>query len=133
MSGSFIVRQRSDGRGGARPFGLEVGIGQSFVGKYFNIGGKNVKVTTDGRLNISKAIMEKHGIIGKDGRKRVTITYASTESRSGKEKRKYAGFIHKPLAKDKNRKNGWKVTMPRQKTKRGLKPAESGDYTWSPT
>lgn len=129
--GSFIVTARSDGRGGSRPFGVEPKKSESFIGKLFNIGGRDIKVTTDGRLNIPKKIMDSFGITGKDGRKRITITYTSTGKMPGKE-RKYAGFINKPLAKDKNRKNGWKVTQPRLKTKRGLKSADSGDYNWSP-
>lgn len=131
MTGSFIVKARVDGRGGARVFGLNPELTKSFIGKTFNIGGKNLKVTTDGRVNIPKKIMNEYGITGNDGRKRVTITYSSKIDRASK--RSYAGFVNKPLAKDKNRSNNWKTATPRKKTVRGLKPKDSPDYNWSPT
>lgn len=129
MTGSFIVKARVDGRGGARVFGLKPELTKHFIGNVFRIGGKDIKVTTDGRINIPKVIMDKHGITGTDGRKRISITYSSNTNRAGKQT--FGGFVNKPLAKDKNRSNNWRTMTPRKKTKRGLKPKDSPDYNWS--
>lgn len=129
--GTYIVKARNDGRGGARVFGLNPELTKKFIGKQFQIGNKSYKVTTDGRINIPKSIMNKYGIMGNDGRRRVSITWSSQWNR--KKEVTYAGFVNKPLAKDKNRTPNWKVTKPRKTTKRGLKPSDGVDYNWSPT
>lgn len=128
--GYYIVKARVDGRGGARVFGLKPELTKHFIGNLLNIGGKDYKVTTDGRVNIPRAIMDKYGVLGNDKRRRIVITYASKTDRQGK--RTFAGYVSKPLAKDKNRASNWKVAYPRKKTDRALKPADSGDYNWSP-
>lgn len=128
--GSYIAVSRIDGRAGARVFGLKPSMAKQFKGTLFRVGDALIPVQSDGRINIPKDVMNAIGTTGTDGRKRVTITYTSATERDGT--RKFSAFINKPLAKDKNRKTGWKVTKPRQKTKRGLKPSDSGDYTWSP-
>lgn len=130
MTGTFIIAARNDGRGGVRVFGLSPQASKGMVGKSFHIGDKVIKITTDGRINIPKSIMNDYGITGNDGRKRVTISFSSTSKRKGE--RRFAGYINKPLARDKNRKNGWKVISPRKKTDRALKPSDSRDYNWSP-
>ena len=94
-----------------------------------NIGGKNLIVTTDGIVNIPKKIMNEFGIIRKDGRQRVTFTFTSQTGRD--KKQTFAGFVNKPLSKDKNRSNGWRTLSPRKNTKRGLKPSDGRDYNWS--
>jgi len=129
--GSYIVKARVDGRGGARVFGLSPELTKKFIGKSFTLGNKSYKVTTDGRINIPKAVMNKYGILGTDGRRRVSITWTSQWNR--KKEVTYAGFINKPLAKDKNRSPNWRITKPRKITKRGLKPADGVDYNWSHT
>lgn len=129
--GSYIIKARSDGRGGARPFGLKPQVSKHFIGSMFNLGGKQYKVTTDGRINIPKKVMNDLGITGDDGRKRITMTFASSPDQARDEKT-FGMFANKPLAKDKNRPNNWKVVMPRQDTKRGLKPKDGVDYNWSP-
>ena len=83
-----IVRARKDGRGGIKPFGKytkrqwEKGKGGAWV----EIGKKKYKVTSDGRVNIPKKIMNEFGVTGKDGRKRVAIDFASKQSTSKKGK-----------------------------------------------
>lgn len=127
--GSYIVRARIDGRGGGRVFGLIPKLSKHFIGKMFRIGDTDIPVTTDGRINIPKEIMDRHGILGVDGRKRITITYSSNTNREGD--MTYGAFVNKPLSKDKNRDNNWRTVTLRKKTKRGLKPKDSPDYNWS--
>jgi hypothetical protein len=70
----FVVTARSDGRGGFRPFGT---FRASEAGTPVTIGDKSYVVGADGRVNIPKSVMNKYGVSGADGRKRVTIQFAS--------------------------------------------------------
>ena len=64
----YIVRARSDGRAGMPMFGLSGSRAKSFAGQ---------TVYIDGRINIPKDIMETYGVVGDDGRRRVSINFAS--------------------------------------------------------
>ena len=66
----MIVVARKDGRGGIKPFGK---YGKKQAGSMVKIGDKDYKVTKDGRVNIPKKYMEKYGITGDDGRKRIAL------------------------------------------------------------
>lgn len=76
-----IVVARKDGRGGIKPFGK---YGKRQKGATVEIGNKKYKVTTDGRVNIPKKIMDEWGITGTDERKRIAIDFASKQSTSKK-------------------------------------------------
>ena len=60
-----IVVSRADGRGGLR---IPVQHSKDFAGKRFSIAGKALTITTDGRVNIPKSVMEKYGSRMPDGR-----------------------------------------------------------------
>lgn len=60
-----IVVSRADGRGGLR---IPVQHSKDFSGKRFVIAGKALTITTDGRVNIPKSVMEKYGSRMPDGR-----------------------------------------------------------------
>ena len=70
---SIIVVARKDGRGGVRPFGS---YNKTQAGATVSIMNKDYKVTTDGRVNIPKSIMDK-GIKGADGRMRIEMRFAT--------------------------------------------------------
>ena len=109
-----IVRARAkDGRGGIRPFGT-YGKHQWRKGKggaWVEIGRKRYKVTTDGRVNIPKKIMDKWGITGEDGRKRIAIDFSSKQStgKKGEESNHWkdlAATISTPGKESKDAKTG---------------------------
>jgi len=75
-----IVRERSDGRGGMRPFGT---YGKKQAGGTVQIGAKKYKITKDGRVNIPKKIIKEYGVKGKDGRLRIEINFSSKKGVSG--------------------------------------------------
>src|SRR5690606_41053304 len=76
----YIVRARSDGRAGMPMFGLSGPRAKSFAGQTVYIGDREVTVGRDGRINIPKDIMETYGVVGDDGRRRVSINFASDRS-----------------------------------------------------
>lgn len=59
------VIARSDGRGGLR---IPAKNPKDLAFVPFDIGGRSVTITTDGRANIPKKIMEEHGVRLPDGR-----------------------------------------------------------------
>lgn len=65
-----VVVARSDGRGGLR---IPVYHSKSLVGKTIMIGKKRLTVTTDGRVNIPKKVMDEYGTRVKDGRMAIAI------------------------------------------------------------
>ncbi len=73
----FIVRARSDGRAGMPMFGLSGSHAKWFTGQKVHIGDREVTVGRDGRINIPKDIMETYGVVGDDGRRRLSINFAS--------------------------------------------------------
>jgi len=73
----YIVRARSDGRAGMPMFGLSKKRAKSFAGQTVHIGDRKVTVGRDGRINIPKDIMETYGVVGDDGRRRLSINFAS--------------------------------------------------------
>jgi len=60
-----IVVSRADGRGGLR---IPAQHPKDFAGARFAIAGKTFAITTDGRVNIPKSIMQKYGSRMPDGR-----------------------------------------------------------------
>lgn len=146
---TFIVSQRIDGRGGIKPFGT---YGTNQAGSKVDIGLQNkngspklMTVTKDGRVNIPKSVFDKVGIKGKDGRKRISITFSTAGGTDGWNDVK--AIAQKPLSIDKNlntydRQTKFRTTK-QQASGNGdisdldyegeeLKPSDSGDYNWSP-
>ena len=122
---TFIVRERSDGRGGIKPFNT---YNKTQAGAYVTIGSTKIKVTSDGRVNIPKEVMRTYGIKGDDGRYRIGITFSTKGGKDGWKNVK--AVVTKPLEKDKNAKQG--ATIKKSGSKGGvLKPSDSSDYTWS--
>ena len=59
------VISRGDGRGGLR---IPAAHARDFSGERLDIGGRSVGITTDGRANIPRKIMEEYGTRLPDGR-----------------------------------------------------------------
>lgn len=77
----IVVRARADGRGGFSPFRTHP---SAHAGEEVAIGNHFVKVSSDGRVNIPKALMEQVGTRGEDGRYRVVVeTGARTDPDRG--------------------------------------------------
>jgi len=122
---TFIVRARSDGRGGIKPFNTYT---SAQAGAYVTIGDTRIKVTSDGRMNIPKSIMDKYGITGDDGRKRVGITFTTGGGKNAWKDVK--AMVLKPLEKDRDGRQG--TTIKKAGSQGGvLKPSDGSDYTWS--
>ena len=66
----FVVKARSDGRGGFSPFAKH---GASHAGETVYIAGHPAIVSSDGRVNIPASVMRDVGILGSDGRYRVAV------------------------------------------------------------
>jgi len=64
------VISRGDGRGGLR---IPAAHPRDFAGERLNIGWSSVGITTDGRANIPRKIMEKYGTLLPDGRYALAI------------------------------------------------------------
>ena len=79
LTKNFYVTQRSDGRGGIRPFG---NYSKGQAGAEVKIGEQIYKVTTDGRVNIPKSIMEKYGV-GEPGKKSIGISFSAARKTEG--------------------------------------------------
>lgn len=76
----IIVTARSDGRGGFSPFAK---YGSAHAGEVVSIGGREARVSSDGRVNIPASIMRDVGVLGSDGRYRVAVeTGARTDDGS---------------------------------------------------
>lgn len=122
---SFIVRERSDGRGGIKPFNVYT---SEMKGAIVKIGEKEYKVTSDGRVNIPASLMKQYGVKGKDGRLRIGITFRSEEGTKGKYV--YAQVI-KPEKSAKDYAQG--RVIPRAfRSPKVLIPSDAPDYNWSP-
>ena len=122
---TFIVRARSDGRGGIKPFNT---FTKSHTGGYVTIGDTRIKVTSDARFNIPKSIMEKYGVTGDDGRKRIGITFTTGGGKEGWKDVK--AMVLTPTEKDRNGKQG--ATIKKAGSQGGvLKPSDGSDYKWS--
>lgn len=81
MSLPYTVVARSDGRGGIVPFGFKAGSkeAKAFAGSYFHIGEgiKPIKITSDGRINIPKSVMDSIGIKNSDGKQVINIQFST--------------------------------------------------------
>jgi len=122
----FVVTARSDGRGGFRPFGT---YSAKQAGAMVSIGSKSYKVGRDGRVNIPKAMMESMGILGADGRRRVTIEFASSKGIDGW--KKLGAVVGKPPEHLKDATTG-DILGRKLVMQDILEPYDSGDYSWSP-
>ncbi|MFA5744508.1 MAG: hypothetical protein WC936_06870 [Candidatus Nanoarchaeia archaeon] len=82
------VIARGDGRGGLR---IPAAHSRDFAGERLDIGGRSVGITTDGRANISRKIMEEYGTLLPDGRYAlaVDVGYRYTD-----EKLRIGGYIN---------------------------------------
>ena len=128
---SFIVRAKSDGRGMIRPFGT---YSKAQGGSTLKIGNKTIKVTPDGRANIPKSFMEKYGVAGKDGRKRLLITFKTEPRKKGGPEhwKKVFGRISQPRAEYKNMETGTQTRKFKFKQAKELQPSDTIDQNWSP-
>lgn len=127
MSFNFTVVARSDGRGGIKPFGV---YGAKQAGAKVTIGDKEYKVTSDGRVNIPKAIMDKYGIENSEGLKVVNIRFAT---RPGKDNWKNViAEIKTPTEDNKDKKTGEIAVKQRiGKDRNELEPKDSSDINWN--
>ena len=121
----FIVVARVDGRGGYRPFGA---YRKGQAGARVSIGNKSYRVGRDGRVNIPKSVMDK-GLTGFDGRKRVTIEFASSPGKEGW--RDVGAVIGTPDDTHTTSRTGDLVGRYEELTDE-LEPSDSSDYNWSP-
>jgi len=126
--GAFTVVARADGRGGLKPFGT---YGAKQAGAMVRIGDKDYKVTTDGRVNIPKSIMDTYGELNKQGRRVINIKFKTAP---GKDHWKQVDAeIKRPDKSTVGQRTGSK---PRKMNIKDyvdeLQPKDSNDGSWSP-
>ena len=130
MSVSFGVRlmvtARSDGRGGIRPFGT---YGKAQAGYSVQVGHQTLQVGRDGRVNIPKAVMERYGVLGDDGRRRIEVVFAW--HRQGADVPDVGATVATPTYEMRNAKTGDTARGFAEETNL-LEPEDSRDYNWSP-
>jgi len=130
----IIVRARTDGRGGVKPFGT---FSKHQAGAMVQMGNREYKVTKDGRVNIPKKIMDKYGVSGKDGRKRIAINFSTKPStKKAPHWKSVAAVIAKPDIKSKDLKTNnapvyTRYIKPEFDISEELIPETEGDFTWS--
>ena len=141
----IIIRADKGGRGHARPWNYGKMVNKhrySGAGAMVDIGGKKYKVTSDGRVNIPKKVMNKYGIEGDDGRMRISISFSTKSSTAKKGKpsnhwKNVGAVIFTPDTPSKNLKTGnlaeyddpeggWGFGLTDE-----LLPESDEDYTWS--
>lgn len=122
----FLVVARADGRGGFRPFGT---YSARQAGASVKIGARSFKVGVDGRVNIPKSIMDEYGIIGADGRRRVSIQFSRAEGVEGW--KDVAAEVGTPGARYSEFETGAPV-FERPAPESRIRLEDFGDYTWSP-
>lgn len=107
MSGytAITVVAKTDGRGQVRPFGK---YNKDQAGAMVKIGNKEYKVTSTGRVNIPKKIMEKYGEKGNDGRNRIHIKFATKRTVDGDHTQKVHTQIFRPKFDVKDSEQGFK-------------------------
>lgn len=120
---TFYVTQRSDGRGGIKPFGT---YGKEQAGAKVSIGDRQLTVTSDGRVNIPKDIMEKYGT-GESGKKSIGITFKTDGGKDGWKDVKGGVVTPKETGK-----TGQKVKFDRGDKPDVVVPSDSGESNWSP-
>ena len=82
------VISRGDGRGGLR---IPAAHARDFAGERLDIGGRSVGITTDGRANIPRKIMEEYGTLLPDGRYAIAVDVGY---RYTNEKLRIGGYIN---------------------------------------
>lgn len=102
---AITVIAKTDGRGQIRPFGS---YGKAQAGAMVKIGDKEYKVTSSGRVNIPKKIMEDYGTKGDDGRNRIEIKFATKRTVDGIHTEKVHTQIYKPRESHKNNPQGFR-------------------------
>lgn len=112
------------GRGHIKPFGR---FTREQRGTLIDIGGKNYKVTSDGRVSIPKRIMEKYGF--KDPATGRNVVIARCSSKDGK----YAIQILKPKQLPLTVKTHQiaRLRYVQPGVENVLSPCDSGDWTFS--
>lgn len=115
MTGKNVITvvAKTDGRGQIRPFGTYKGTSKKTgsinqTGALVRIGDKDYKVTSSGRVNIPKKIMEKYGTKGDDGRNRIEIKFATKRTVGGDHTQKVHTKIFRPLDTNKNFEQGYR-------------------------
>ena len=126
----YIVRARSDGRAGMPMFGLSGSRAKSFAGQTVYIGDREVTVGRDGRINIPKDIMETYGVVGDDGRRRLSINFASDGQGN------LGVLVYTPPPHQKDAQTG-DLTRPYKGLNVYdddfiLEPSDGPDFNWSP-
>lgn len=124
---TYIVRERADGRGGLRPFNSYTS-GQK--GAKVLIGDKRYTVTSDGRVNIPKSVMQKYGIKGDDGRLRVAMTFTTPKLQNKDGWKKPVAKVTTPPLEYKNADQG-SVIKKGYISIKTLKPSDGSDFNWS--
>ena len=119
----FIVAD-SVGRGHIKPFGR---FSSEQKGTVVDIGGKNYKVTSDGRVSIPKSIMEKYGF--KDPSTGRNVVIARCSSKDGE----YAIQILKPKQLPLSVKTHQiaRLRDAQPGVENVLSPRDAGDWTFS--
>ena len=119
----FIVAD-SVGRGHIKPFGR---FTSEQKGTVVDIGGRNYKVTSDGRVSIPKSVMEKYGF--KDPSTGRNVVIARCSSKDGK----YAIQILKPKQLPLSVKTHQiaRLRYVQPGVENVLSPCDSGDWTFS--
>lgn len=107
MSGytAITVIAKTDGRGQIRPFGSYT---KNQAGAMVQIGDKSYKVTSSGRVNIPKKIMEQFGTMGDDGRNRIEIKFATKRTVGGDHTQNLHTQIFRPRDNNKNNPQGFR-------------------------
>jgi len=127
---SMIVVARKDGRGGVRPFGK---YNKSQAGATVTIMDKEYRVTSDGRVNIPKAVMNK-GRGGKDGRMRIEIQFATKSVLlSGREDywNKVIATVRKPVPEYADVNQGYRVRQSTINDDEIFESAEFNEYSFT--
>lgn len=96
---AITVVAKTDGRGQVRPFGV---YNKEQAGAMVTIGNRDYKVTSSGRVNIPKRIMEEFGTKGDDGRNRIEIKFATRRTVDGDHTQKVHTKIFRPEYNNRN-------------------------------
>jgi len=124
---TFIVRERSDGRGGIKPFNT---YSKKQSGAEVRIGDHVYHATKDGRVNIPKHIMQEYGVKGTDGRLRIGIQFSTKAGVDGY--KHVSAVVKKPPASLKDAKQGTPQRRFRERGRTVLNPSDFAEHNWSP-
>jgi bifunctional DNA-binding transcriptional regulator/antitoxin component of YhaV-PrlF toxin-antitoxin module len=123
---SFVVVARSDGRGGIKPFGT---YGKGQAGSTVQIGDIKYKVTSDGRVNIPKAVMNKFGTDNKEGRKVLQIDFRTQKTGEKDYWKDVKSMITRPAPENVEKETGDKTKIHGpDKEEDELLPSDTDDF-----